>query len=567
MSEIPKDSQETFGLTKKELALYIGVPVTALCVAGLAYYYLTKGSSAIEETTDETETSKQDATTKADSDEAAAEKTPEQLAQSAKLKGNKYFKGGKYDSAIECYTEAITLCPKEKSDDIATFYQNRAAAHEKMKNWQEVIDDCTQAIKLMPKYTKALARRARANDNVGKKIDCLEDVTAVCLLEGFQNQEFMIMADRILKEVGKELAAKYIKERKPTLPSSFFVKSYLDSFSTDVFSINLEDKPEETESTPYLMAINDLSDKKYDDIINLCTEEIEKDGVFKVKAALLRGTMYTLESSVDKAMADFERVVSTGDEPAFSKLVSNALIKRASLKMQQAKDAECFDDFERAVNVDKDNADVYHHRGQLYFLTEKLEEAKKDFEKAIALNESFVAPRLQLGYCLCKLAMKMFSAGMMQDANKLLEQTTKKFPESAEAWSLYGQLLQDQQQFQEAEDKLEKAIDLQPQNPTSYVYKALLCLQWKRDFEAANQLIRKAIAIDDKCDFAYETLATLEVQRGNSEEAIKLFNKAIDLVRTEAEMAQTFSLLEAAKAQSKATKNLGITLPLQGAAF
>ena len=37
------------------------------------------------------------------------------------------------------------------------------------------------------------------------------DVTAVCLLEGFQNQEFMIMADRILKEVGKELAAKYIK--------------------------------------------------------------------------------------------------------------------------------------------------------------------------------------------------------------------------------------------------------------------------------------------------------------------------------------------------------------------
>ena len=74
MSEIPKDSQETFGLTKKELALYIGVPVTAVCVAGLAYYYLTKGSSAIEETTDETEPLKQDATTKADSDEAAAEK-------------------------------------------------------------------------------------------------------------------------------------------------------------------------------------------------------------------------------------------------------------------------------------------------------------------------------------------------------------------------------------------------------------------------------------------------------------------------------------------------------------
>ena len=47
------------------------------------------------------------------------------------------------------------------------------------------------------------------------------------------------------------------------------------------------------------------------------------DGVFKVQAALLRGTMYTLESSVDKAMADFERVVSTGDEPALSKVLKN----------------------------------------------------------------------------------------------------------------------------------------------------------------------------------------------------------------------------------------------------
>ena len=37
------------------------------------------------------------------------------------------------------------------------------------------------------------------------------DVTSVCLIEGFQNQNFMLMADRILKEVGKDLAAERIK--------------------------------------------------------------------------------------------------------------------------------------------------------------------------------------------------------------------------------------------------------------------------------------------------------------------------------------------------------------------
>lgn len=43
-----------------------------------------------------------------------------------------------------------------------------------------------------------------------------------------------------------------------------------------------------------------------------------------------------------------------------------------------------------------------------------------------------------------------------------------------------------------------------------------------------------------------------------------MFNKALELVRTEAEMAQTFSLLEAAKAQNKVTERLGITLPTAG---
>eukprot|EP00112_Aurelia_sp_Birch-Aquarium-sp1_P019535 Seg4844.2 transcript_id=Seg4844.2/GoldUCD/mRNA.D3Y31 product="Mitochondrial import receptor subunit TOM70" protein_id=Seg4844.2/GoldUCD/D3Y31 len=564
MSQIPKESEGggSGGLSKWELALYIGVPVTALCAVALAYYYLNKQEDVSDE---EVPVSPEHPKPKDEEVTEPDERTPEELAQASKLKGNKYFKGGKYELAIQCYSNAIEICPKHKVDDIATFHQNRAAAQEQLKNWQEVIDDCSKALELKPTYTKAIGRRALALERTGRKIECLEDVTSVCLIEGFQNQTFMLMADRILKEVGRDLAAERIKTRQQVLPSSFFVKSYLDSFSTDVFSINLEDEPEEREKSSYYTAITQLNDKKFDDIIGLCTEEINQDGAFKIQAYLLRGTMHTLMSSNDEALSDFDHVISVGDDDKYAKLISNALIKRASLKMQQANDTECFADFSKAIDIDKENSDIYHHRGQINFLTEKLDAAKKDFEKAIACNENFVAPRLQLGYCLCKLAMQSFSPGMMQDANKLLDETTKRFPNSGEAWSLFGQLLQDQQQFDEAEAKLDKAIELQPHNPTTYVYKALLHLQWKREFDEANRLIRQAIEIDDKCDFAYETLATLEVQRGNSDEAVRLFEKAIDLVRTEAEMAQTFSLLEAAKAQAKVTKRLGISLPSGGA--
>lgn len=57
---------------------------------------------------------------------------PAQQAQAAKNRGNKFFKAGRFDKAIECYTEAIRVCPPEKVEDLSTFYQNRAAAYEQL---------------------------------------------------------------------------------------------------------------------------------------------------------------------------------------------------------------------------------------------------------------------------------------------------------------------------------------------------------------------------------------------------------------------------------------------------
>ena len=57
---------------------------------------------------------------------------PLEKALASKNKGNKYFKGGRYELAIKCYTEAIEVCPESKKTDLSTFYQNRAAAYEQL---------------------------------------------------------------------------------------------------------------------------------------------------------------------------------------------------------------------------------------------------------------------------------------------------------------------------------------------------------------------------------------------------------------------------------------------------
>lgn len=49
---------------------------------------------------------------------------------------------------------------------------------------------------------KALQRRAKACELTKDLQRSLEDVTAACVLEGFQNQTTLLTADRVLKELG-----------------------------------------------------------------------------------------------------------------------------------------------------------------------------------------------------------------------------------------------------------------------------------------------------------------------------------------------------------------------------
>ena len=52
----------------------------------------------------------------------------------------------------------------------------------------------------------------------------------------------------------------------------------------------------------------------------------------------------------------------------FLQVIVNALIKRGSLHMQMQSPTESIADFERAAELAPDNADVFHHRGQVELL-------------------------------------------------------------------------------------------------------------------------------------------------------------------------------------------------------
>jgi tetratricopeptide (TPR) repeat protein len=79
-----------------------------------------------------------------------------QRAEKYKLSGNNYNEAGKFDKAVECYTQALQLCPSGSNSHI--YYSNRSAAFLGLERYEDCLDDCERALALKPDYVKAYTR-------------------------------------------------------------------------------------------------------------------------------------------------------------------------------------------------------------------------------------------------------------------------------------------------------------------------------------------------------------------------------------------------------------------------
>ncbi|KAL3944668.1 MAG: hypothetical protein SGBAC_001276 [Bacillariaceae sp.] len=82
-------------------------------------------------------------------------------AERYKALGNAYMQKKEYDSAADCYTKALKICPAGPSSHV--YFSNRAAALLSMKMFKEAIADSERALALVPNYTKAHARLGLAH--------------------------------------------------------------------------------------------------------------------------------------------------------------------------------------------------------------------------------------------------------------------------------------------------------------------------------------------------------------------------------------------------------------------
>ncbi|KAI9649448.1 TOM (translocase of outer membrane) complex component [Ciborinia camelliae] len=464
----------------------------------------------------------------------------------AKLKaaGNTAYGAKDYPRAIDLYGKAI-LC---KPDPI--FYSNRAACYNALGEFEKVIEDTTAAINLDSEYVKALNRRANAYEHTEKYSEALLDFTASCIIDGFRNEQSAQSVERLLKKVAESKAKTILEAKDKKLPSPTFVTNYLQSFRSKPAPAGLEDSFELSEETGKgqlqlgLRAMAKKTNEGYEDASAAFEKALDLGDLDEHEAFAynMRGTFRYLRGVQLDALSDLSKSIEL--EPDYTQ----SYIKRASMHLELGDKDAASADFDKAMEQHDDDPDIYYHRAQLNFILGELSQAAKDYQKSIDLDRDFIFSHIQLGVTQYKMGSTASSMGTFR-------RTIKAFEDVPDAYNYYGELLLDQQKYDEAISQFEKAVELEKQTKPlgmsvlPLINKALALFQWKQDFGEAEKLCEKALIIDPECDIAVATMAQLLLQQGKVTEALKYFERAAELSRTEGEIVNALSYAEATRTQ------------------
>jgi import receptor subunit TOM70 len=136
--------------------------------------------------------------------------------------------------------------------------------------------------------------------------------------------------------------------------------------------------------------------------------------------------------------------------------------------------------------------DIYYHRAQLNFIVGEFKDAAADYQRSIDLDKDFIFSHIQLGVTQYKL-------GSLASSMATFRRIIKNFDNVPDVYNYYGELLLDQQKYEEAIRQFEVAIDMEKQqrpvgmNVLPLINKALALFQWKQDFPGAEDLCKKAL--------------------------------------------------------------------------
>jgi tetratricopeptide (TPR) repeat protein len=182
---------------------------------------------------------------------------------------------------------------------------------------------------------------------------------------------------------------------------------------------------------------------------------------------------------------------------------------------------KAIEDFDEAIKLNPNYADVYRDRGLAYYYLKQYERAIEDYNKALELNPEYTLAYNNRGIAYREL--KQYEKAI-EDYNKALELN----PEYASAYNNRGIAFRNLKQYEKAIEDYNKAIELNPEYALAYNNRGL-AYYYLKQYERAIEDYNKALELNPEYALAYNNRGNAYRDLKQYEKAIEDYNKALEL--------------------------------------
>lgn len=248
----------------------------------------------------------------------------------------------------------------------------------------------------------------------------------------------------------------------------------------------------------------------------------------------VRQRVYQKQGNTAKAVGELQKLSDSNPKDVRSLLEVSQLYVKSGDK-QKAMDALL-----KAKNLDSRNPYVSLSLADLYRGQGKADEAFKELKLAFANSEMDIDSKVRI---VLSFFPQFTEEKARAQASELAALITKAHPTDPKSFSVYGDVLYQEQKYAEARISYKKALELN--NQVYLIWEQLIRIETSDgDFDAAIKDGEEALTIFPNQGALYLYTGTAYAQKKNHEKAISYLKNAVSLLADDKEnLSQTYSIL------------------------
>jgi tetratricopeptide (TPR) repeat protein len=420
------------------------------------------------------------------------------------------------DDAEKNFKKAVEVDPKAMNAQLALggFYQSRNRLGEAEQQYR-------QAINLDPKNPGPRAAMVRLMMQEGKKND----------VESFLQQTKKDLSDN--------------SEGYRMLGDFYFATGDIDKAITEYGSLYSDHPKDPLVKRNYIQLLIlknrlDEANKLNDEVLKANSHDVDAlvyKGQIQMRQNNAAGAIDSLQTALrndsDNAVAHYQLGIAfdlqhneARAESEWREAVrlrpdlTDAQRALASLEMRHGDIDALIQTAQQIISAQPNSADGYLLKGMAYISRQNYGEAQKNADQAMLRAPQSPAPYVQIGNI--HLAQKQYA-----DAVKYYQAALDKDPKSAEGLSGVMNTYVVQKDFDKAIAVAQAQIAKQPNNSNFYDLLGTALFNGKKDLASAEAALNKAVELDKTNTDALEKLGKVQVQAGEADKAIALYQQSI----------------------------------------